>query len=133
MLHADPDSSGDNCSTRQTGRTTIILGKKDGAIAAASETSSFPNSGYEVDYYLGPGEIVEIIAEGHQTIKPEEEKMQICSFLWVYYGYPSSYYENINVDECRYRCGINGGCSYFYRGYAAGRRTLNDRSGPIGL
>ena len=87
------------------GRTTIILGKKDGSYAAASETSSFPNTGYEIDYYLGPGEIVEITADGYQTIKPEEEKMQVCSFLWVYYGYPTSYYENINCDVCRYRCG----------------------------
>jgi amidophosphoribosyltransferase len=87
------------------GRTTVILGKKDGSIAAASETSSFPNTGYEVEYYLGPGEIVEISEEGYRTLKPEEEKMQICAFLWVYYGYPTSYYENINVDECRYRCG----------------------------
>ncbi len=87
------------------GRTTIMIGKKDGAYAAASETSSFPNIGYEVDYYVGPGEIVEINAEGYQTLKPEEKKMQVCSFLWVYYGYPTSYYENINVDVCRYRCG----------------------------
>jgi len=87
------------------GRTTIMIGKKDGAYAAASETSSFPNTGYEVDYYIGPGEIVEITAEGYQTIKPEEKKMQVCSFLWVYYGYPTSYYENINVDASRYRCG----------------------------
>ncbi len=87
------------------GRTTIILGKKDGAYAAASETSSFPNCGYEIDYYVGPGEIVEITAEGYKTIKPAEKKMQVCAFLWVYYGYPTSYYEGINVDESRYRCG----------------------------
>jgi len=87
------------------GRTTIILGKKDGSYAAASETSSFPNTGYEIEYYLGPGEIVEITADGYQTIKPKAEKMQVCSFLWVYYGYPTSYYENINCDVCRYRCG----------------------------
>ncbi len=87
------------------GRTTVILGKKDEAFAAASETSSFPNTGFEVEYYLGPGEIVEITAEGYRTLKPQEKKMQVCSFLWVYYGYPTSYYENINVDECRYRCG----------------------------
>jgi len=87
------------------GRTPIILGKKEGAYAAASETSAFPNTGYEIEYTIGPGEIVEISAEGYKTLKPAEEKMQICSFLWVYYGYPPSYYEGINVDECRYRCG----------------------------
>jgi len=87
------------------GRTPIIIGKKKGAYAAASETSAFPNTGYDIEYTIGPGEIVEISAEGYKTLKPAEEKMQICSFLWVYYGYPPSYYEGINVDECRYRCG----------------------------
>lgn len=87
------------------GRTPIMLGKKEGAYAAASETSAFPNTGFEIEYTVGPGEIVEISAEGYTTLKPAEEKMQICSFLWVYYGYPPSYYEGINVDECRYRCG----------------------------
>jgi amidophosphoribosyltransferase len=48
---------------------------------------------------------VELNAEGYRTLKPAEKKMQVCSFLWVYYGYPTSYYEDINVDECRYRCG----------------------------
>ena len=87
------------------GRTPIILGKNEEGYAAASETSAFPNTGYEIEYTVGPGEIVEISAEGYKTLKPPEEKMQVCSFLWVYYGYPPSYYEGINVDECRYRCG----------------------------
>ena len=87
------------------GRTTAIIGKKDGAYAVASETCAFPNTGYEIEYYLGPGEIVEITAEGYRVLKPAGEEMQVCSFLWVYYGYPPSYYEGINVDEVRYRCG----------------------------
>jgi amidophosphoribosyltransferase len=87
------------------GRTPVMIGKKEGAYAAASETAAFPNTGYEMEYTVGPGEIVEITAEGYKTLKKPEEKMQICSFLWVYYGYPPSYYEGINVDECRYRCG----------------------------
>jgi amidophosphoribosyltransferase len=87
------------------GRTTVIIGKKEGSYAVASETCAFPNTGYEIEYYLGPGEIVEITQEGYNILKPAEEKMQICSFLWVYYGYPPSYYEGINVDEVRYRCG----------------------------
>lgn len=87
------------------GRTTVIIGKKEGSMAVASETCAFPNTGFETEYYLGPGEVVEITAEGYTTLKPAEEKMQICSFLWVYYGYPPSYYEGINVDEVRYRCG----------------------------
>jgi amidophosphoribosyltransferase len=87
------------------GRTPVIIGKKEGAYAAASETAAFPNTGYEIEYYLGPGEVVEITSEGYRTLKPANEKMQVCAFLWVYYGYPPSYYEGINVDESRYRCG----------------------------
>lgn len=87
------------------GRTTAIIGKKDGAYAVASETCAFPNNGYEIEYYLGPGEIVEITKDGYKILKAAGEKMQVCAFLWVYYGYPPSYYEGINVDEVRLRCG----------------------------
>lgn len=87
------------------GRTPIILGKKEGAYAASFETIAFPNLGYEIEKYLGPGEIVKITAEGYEQLRKPNDKMQICSFLWVYYGYPPSYYEGINVDECRYNCG----------------------------
>lgn len=89
------------------GRTPIIIGKKDGAYAASFETCAFPNLGYESDHFIGPGEIVEITADGYQQLKKPDDKMQICSFLWVYYGYPPSFYENINVDEVRYRCGAS--------------------------
>ena len=61
--------------------------------------------GYETDKYLGPGEIILMTAEGCEQIKPANDRMQICSFLWVYYGYPASDYENINVESVRYRCG----------------------------
>jgi len=87
------------------GRTTVIIGRKEGSYAVASETCAFPNTGYEIEYYLGPGEIIEITADGYNILKPAEEKMQICAFLWVYYRYPPSYFEGINVDEVRYRCG----------------------------
>lgn len=87
------------------GRTPIILGKKEGAYAASFETIAFPNLGYEIEKYLGPGEIVKITAEGYEQLRKPNDKMQVCSFLWVYYGYPPSYYEGINVDECRYNCG----------------------------
>jgi amidophosphoribosyltransferase len=87
------------------GRTPVVIGKKENAIAVASESCSFPNTGFELEYFLGPGEIVHITAQGYKQIKQPGEKMQICSFLWVYYGYPPSFYEGINVDECRYRCG----------------------------
>lgn len=87
------------------GRTPIIIGKKDGAYAVSSETISFPNLGYSIDQYIGPGEIVKITAEGKNQLQAPGKKMQVCSFLWVYYGYPGSSYENIDVDNCRYRCG----------------------------
>jgi amidophosphoribosyltransferase len=87
------------------GRTPIILGQKDGAMALSSESSSFSNLDYEIVRDLGPGEILFVHAEGFVQKRKPNKKMQICSFLWVYYGYPSSYYENINVEECRYRCG----------------------------
>ncbi|MEA1876427.1 MAG: amidophosphoribosyltransferase [Bacteroidota bacterium] len=87
------------------GRTTIILGKNKDGFALASETCSFPNLGYQTEHYIGPGEIIHITAEGYKTLRHASDKSQICSFLWVYYGYPNSNYEGINVDECRYRCG----------------------------
>ena len=87
------------------GRTPVVIGKKEGSCAVAVETCAFPNTGYETDYYLGPGEIVKITSDGYTRLKDPGDKMQICAFLWVYYGYPPSYYEGINVDECRNRCG----------------------------
>ncbi len=89
------------------GRTPVIIGKKEGSYAAASESCSFPNTGFEIEYYLGPGEIVHMSSEGYTQLRKPGDKMQICAFLWVYYGYPPSFYEGINVDECRYRCGAS--------------------------
>ena len=87
------------------GRTPIIIGKKEDTYAVTFETCAFPNLGYEIEKYIGPGEIVEITADGYHQIRKPNDKMQICSFLWVYYGYPPSFYEGINVDESRYKCG----------------------------
>ncbi|MBN1924718.1 MAG: amidophosphoribosyltransferase [Prolixibacteraceae bacterium] len=87
------------------GRTPVIIGKKEGAFCAASETSAFSNLDYETEKYMGPGEIVEITSSGYTTIREANEEMQVCAFLWVYYGYPTSFYEGINVDVCRYKCG----------------------------
>ncbi|TAL80169.1 MAG: amidophosphoribosyltransferase [Bacteroidetes bacterium] len=89
------------------GRTPVVIGRKENAYAAASESCSFPNTGFEPDYFLGPGEIVHVTAGGISQLKKPGEKMQICAFLWVYYGYPPSYYEGINVEECRNRCGAS--------------------------
>jgi amidophosphoribosyltransferase len=87
------------------GRTPVVIGRKGGACAAAVESCSFPNLGYTVERDLGPGEIVRITPDGAETVKPAGSTMQICSFLWVYYGYPASSYEGINVEESRNRCG----------------------------
>lgn len=91
------------------GRTPIIIGKKDGAHAVTSETCAFPNLDYEICYNVGPAEIVEITADGIKQLKAPGEKMQICSFLWVYYGYPVCEYENRNVDKMRYDAGLEMG------------------------
>ncbi len=87
------------------GRTPIVLGKKEGAYALVSETCAFSNLDYQIEKYIGPGEIVKVTAEGYEQLRKPNDKMQVCSFLWVYYGYPPSFYEGINVDTCRYRCG----------------------------
>ena len=87
------------------GRTPIIIGKNDKGYVCASESSSFTNLGYEYVRDIGPGEVVQISADGIRQVTPPGERMQICSFLWVYYGYPSAYYEGINVENARYRSG----------------------------
>lgn len=87
------------------GRTPVVIGRKGGTFAATSETCALFNLGYETELYLGPGEIVLFTADGYEQRRPPGTEMQVCSFLWVYYGYPASSYEGINVEEVRYRCG----------------------------
>jgi amidophosphoribosyltransferase len=87
------------------GRTPVVIGRKPGAYAVTMETSAFPNLGYETSRYLGPGEIVKVTSSGVRQLQAPGPRMQICSFLWVYYGYPSSAYEGIGVEAARYRCG----------------------------
>lgn len=91
------------------GRTPIIVGQKDGAHAITSETCAFPNLGYDVCYNLGPAEIVEVKADGITKLKGAEKTMQICAFLWTYYGYPVCEYEGKNVDLMRYESGLEMG------------------------
>ena len=87
------------------GRTPIVVGKKDGAMAVTSESSAFPNLDYETTNFLGPGEIVRIHADRMETLRKPNKRMQICSFLWVYYGFPTSEYEGRNVEDVRNECG----------------------------
>ena len=99
--------SGIICARDSWGRTPIIIGKKDGAYAASSESTSFPNLDYETDYELGPGEIIKITADGREQLRQPNNKMQVCSFLWVYYGFPTSTYEGKNVEQVRFDNGYN--------------------------
>jgi amidophosphoribosyltransferase len=87
------------------GRTPIVIGKKEGAFAVASESCAFANLGYTVEKHLGPGETVFLTADGYEQRNKPGDKMQICAFLWVYYGYPATEYEGINVELVRNRCG----------------------------
>ncbi len=87
------------------GRTPIVIGKRDNAYAASSESCAFPNLGFHVDRYVGPGEILFMTAEGVEQVQEPFDRMQVCSFLWVYYGYPASSYEGVNTEKVRYNCG----------------------------
>ena len=83
------------------GRTPIVVGKKDGAYAVSSETTSFPNLDYHRVRDLGPGEIVYLTADSMEVLQEPFNREQICSFLWVYYGFPASDYNGINVEAVR--------------------------------
>ena len=87
------------------GRTPVIIGKGEDGYAVTMETCALPNLGFNVEKELGPGETVLITAEGIEQKTAPGEKMQMCSFLWIYYGYPASSYEGINVESSRYKCG----------------------------
>lgn len=87
------------------GRTPVVLGKKDGARCACFESFSYLNLGYKDEKELGPGEIVVFDADSVKTLVAPGDKMKVCTFLWVYYGYPSAVYEGVNVEQMRYNCG----------------------------
>ncbi|MBR2633568.1 MAG: amidophosphoribosyltransferase [Lentisphaeria bacterium] len=87
------------------GRTPVILGKKEDNMAVTMETTAFPNLDYTIDRELGPGEVVEITADGSTTLVAPGDTMKLCSFFWVYYGYPSSIYEGVTTEVARYRNG----------------------------
>lgn len=87
------------------GRTPVSLGKKEGAHCVSFESFAYLNLGYTADRELGPGEIVVVTPEGAKTLVQPGKDMKICTFLWIYYGYPSSSYEGISVEQMRYNCG----------------------------
>lgn len=88
------------------GRTPIIIGQKDGAYAVSSESCAFANLDFDICYNVGPAEIVRVTPNGIEQLKEPGKKMQICAFLWTYYGYAPCEYEGRNVDEMRYNSGI---------------------------
>ena len=87
------------------GRTPIVVGHKEGAYCLSFESHAYINLGFQDYKELGPGEIVYVTPESVETLLEPGKEMKICSFLWVYYGYPTSAYEGVNVEEMRYRCG----------------------------
>ena len=88
------------------GRTPVQIGKKDGSICACFESFSYLNLGYQPEKELGPGEIDFLTPEGVEVVSAPRKIMKICTFLWVYYGFPASCYEGLNVEHARYRCGV---------------------------
>lgn len=91
------------------GRTPIVVGKRADSYALTFDTHSFSNLDYEIDRFLGPGEIVKVTVDGCTQLLPPNETMQVCSFLWIYYGYPASEYEAVNVENSRYLFGYEMG------------------------
>lgn len=87
------------------GRTPLIIGHREGAFCASFESFAYVNLGYDDYKELGPGEIVYMTPDGLETLVQPGDKMKICSFLWIYYGYPTSTYEGVNVEDMRYKCG----------------------------
>ncbi len=87
------------------GRTPLVIGHKDGAYCVSFESHAYINLGFSDYKELGASEIAFITPEGVETLSAPREEMKICSFLWVYYGYPTSAYEGVNVEEMRYKCG----------------------------
>ena len=87
------------------GRTPLVVGRQGNDYAVASESNSYVNLGFQTEYFVKPGEAVMISSDGIKQLIEPNNKMQICSFLWIYYGFPAVEYEDINAEEVRYRLG----------------------------
>ena len=87
------------------GRMPLVIGHKEDAFCLSFESHAYINLGFKDYKELGPSEIVYVTPEKVETVSPARKEMKICSFLWVYYGYPTSSYEGVGVEEMRYRCG----------------------------
>ncbi|MCL2863981.1 MAG: amidophosphoribosyltransferase [Lachnospiraceae bacterium] len=88
------------------GRLPLMIGRNEAGFCVSSESFAYINLDYQDYKELGPAEVVFITPEGMESLSPPcKEEMKMCSFLWVYYGYPTSVYEGVGVEEMRYRCG----------------------------
>ena len=87
------------------GRIPVLIGKNEDGYCVSFESFAYQKLGYENEKELGAGEIVELTADSFTQLSPPNKKMKICSFLWSYYGYPTSCYEGVNVEIMRYRNG----------------------------
>ena len=87
------------------GRTPVTIGRKPDGYCVSFESFAYLNLGYDDERELGPGEIAVVTPEGVQSLSAQGKEMKICTFLWVYYGYPSSSYEGLSVEKMRYNCG----------------------------
>ncbi len=87
------------------GRTPIVIGKKDEGFCLSFESFAYLNLGYRDYKELGPAEIVFVTPDEVKTVAEPQKEMKICTFLWVYFGYPASCYEGMNVEKMRYNCG----------------------------
>ena len=103
ILLMTPD--GIYCARDRMGRTPLVIGKKEEGFCASFESFAYLNLGYADYKELGPGEIAVMTPEAVTTLVAPGKKMRICTFLWVYYGYPTSHYEGVSVEEMRIRCG----------------------------
>ncbi|MCR4960054.1 MAG: amidophosphoribosyltransferase [Lachnospiraceae bacterium] len=93
------------CARDKYGRTPVVIGRKEGAFCASFENFAYKNLGYTDYKELGPGEVAVITPDNCVTLVNPGKEMKICTFLWIYYGYPSSSYEGISVEKMRYNCG----------------------------
>lgn len=98
-------STGIYAARDKMGRTPLVIGKKDSGFCVSFESFAFMNLGYADWHELGPAEIVHLTEDGVEVLSPPRPDMKICSFLWIYYGYPTSSYEGQNVEMVRYACG----------------------------
>lgn len=98
-------SEGIYAARDQLGRTPLVLAEKEGEYMIASETCAFSNLGFKPIRFLGPGEIILVHHDGYEVLREPMDQMQICSFFWIYTGYPSSSYEHTNTERVRERCG----------------------------